>query len=128
MRTPKPFLLAALAVALLLAVPVASGQRAAGDDAETHLIIRFEAKQDELAAFASILSNVERDMATEAGFVSAVVYRNADDPRVFTLVEVWQSRADHEAHFERIVASGAWANILAMQRTDPVMGYFDVMR
>ena len=67
-------------------------------------------------------------MATEPGFVSAAVYRHADDPRVFILVEAWQSRAQHEAHFERIVASGAWPDILAMLRVEPTLEYYDVMR
>ena len=117
-----------VALALSLVFQMAAGQRAMNADATTHLLIRFEAKQEHLAEFAAIMRTVERDMAAEPGFESAVVYQDSDDPRVFMLVEVWQSRRSHEAHFERIVASGDWANILAMLRSDPVMGYFDVMR
>ena len=125
MRILQLFFVASLALSLV--VQMATGQRGADDAAQAHLIIRFEAKQDRLTEFAAVMRDVERDMAAERGFVSATVYRHADDPRVFTLVEVWQSRALHEAHFERIVASGAWDNILAMLRADPAMGYYDVM-
>ena len=118
--------------ATLLLLPLAAipAESIAQEDtamASVHLVIRFEVKEDRLSDFMPIMQNVERDMASEAGFESARVLRDVDDPRVFTLIEKWSTRAHHEEHFDKIVASGDWASILAMQQKDPLMSYADVL-
>lgn len=90
---------------------------------EVHLVIQFEAKGEYLPEFLNIIENIEIDMANEPGFQSAVVYQDIDDPNRFTLIEAWQSRDAHAAHFDRIVASGDWKYILSLQQNPPVMGY-----
>ena len=92
---------------------------------QTHLIIRFEARQENLAEFSAIMDGVETGMQQEPGFVSATVYQHADDPTVFTLLELWETRALHEEHYDRIVASGDWAHIKSLLRSEPQMGYFN---
>ena len=112
---------------IILAVAAASGStlaQANGDNTmNTYLVIRFEADDAKLDEFSAIMRSVDTDMQTEPGFVSATVYQDIDDPRVFTLVELWESRKSHEEHFEKIVESGAWEHILSLLRKKPKMGY-----
>lgn len=124
-RNAANLLRAALLLLPLAVIPEISTAQEETATMAIHLLIRFEVKEDRLDDFTPIMQNIERDMASEAGFESATVYRDVDDPRVFTLVEIWSSRKRHEEHFDRIVATGDWANILTMLQKDPVMGYAD---
>ncbi len=98
-------------IAMLLASCSRSGAEAV-DGEETYLIIVFHVANDRLDDFLPIMTGINEGMAGEEGFESAVVYRNADDPRLFTLIEKWESRELHRDHYDRIVESGDWANIL----------------
>lgn len=93
------------------------------ESVSTYLMIRFNVAEDHLRDFLDIMTDVNGLMADEEGFISAQVYRNADDPLSFTLIEQWQSRALHEKHYDAIVAAGDWANILAMLSAEPEMSY-----
>jgi len=97
---------------------------AAAAETGVTLIIRFEASDAGLAELKSILDGVPEAMKTEAGFVSAKVYRNVDSPKVFVLEEVWQSKELHLEHFDRINRSGDWAHIKGLLVTEPQMGYY----
>lgn len=107
-------------------LPPAANAQPTGEAAQqgVTLIIRFEASEEGLAALESILDGVSEAMKAEEGFVSAKVYRNIDTPNVFILEEVWQTKALHLAHFDRINRSGDWAKIKALLVTEPQMGYF----
>ncbi|XUU60161.1 putative quinol monooxygenase [Erythrobacter sp. HA6-11] len=94
-----------------------------GEDSVT-LIIRFEASEEGLEVLSGILNGVSDAMQTEAGFVSANVHRNIQEPNVFVLAEVWQTQALHEEHFDRINASGDWDHIKSLLVAEPQMGYF----
>lgn len=101
-------------------------ENSTSQDAETaltHLIIQFHVSADKIDDFLPIMTNINEGMASEEGFVEAVVYRDADDPLHFTLVEKWDSRALHEAHYDRIVSSGDWDNILSMLTNTPTLIY-----
>ncbi|PQA86488.1 putative quinol monooxygenase [Hyphococcus luteus] len=120
----------ALAIAVLIALAAApcgrnEAQAAPAPTDAAHLIIVFHVSEDRLGDFLPIMTGVNEDMAGEEGFMNAVVYRDADDPLTFTLIEQWESRALHEAHYERIVEAGGWANILAMLTQAPVLRYND---
>lgn len=115
-------LIAFFATASQASEPSAVAQRDA--EADVQLIIRFEAAHASLVEFTSIMNGVEKGMQGEPGFRSALIFQNVDDPCVLTLVEHWQSRKSHEDHFDRIVASGAWAHILSLLRKEPDLGYF----
>ena len=128
MKTRKPLLIAVGIVFLATAcgAQTAGGSTTAQSEAAvTHLIIDFHVAQDRLNDFLPIMTGINDGMAGEEGFVSAVAYRNVDDPLNFTLVEQWESRALHGAHYDRIVESGDWANILAMLTQEPRMSYND---
>jgi quinol monooxygenase YgiN len=117
----------ALTVAALLslafAVSIRNEAGAAPADGATHLIIVFHVAEDRLQDFLPIMTGINEGMASEEGFQSAVVYRDADNPLSFTLIETWESRALHEAHYDRIVASGDWENIKGMLTETPVLRY-----
>ena len=88
------------------------------------LIINFEASDAGHVEFDAIMAGVSDAMASEPGFVSAVVYQNIDDPKRYVLQEVWTTKELHGAHYDRIVASGDWAHIKSLLTTEPVMGYY----
>lgn len=92
-----------------------------------HLIIRFNVAEDSLDDFLAIMKDINGLLAGEEGFINAVVYRNADDPLAFTLVEAWATRHHHEEHFQRIDASGDWAEIVAMLTNYPAMSYNETL-
>ncbi|MEE1877651.1 putative quinol monooxygenase [Altererythrobacter litoralis] len=90
------------------------------------LIIRFEASDKGLAELKSILDGVSDAMKSEAGFVSAKVYRNIDEPNIFVLEEVWTTKELHFEHFDRINQSGDWAHIESLLVAEPQMGYYSL--
>ncbi|MEX1252565.1 MAG: antibiotic biosynthesis monooxygenase [Hyphomonas sp.] len=51
-----------------------------------------------MRSFQAIMDGVESAVQTEAGFVSAGVYRNVDTPNKFVPVEVWETKALPAAH------------------------------
>lgn len=107
--------------ALVLAACARSAEAAEGET--THLIIVFHVAEGRLDDFLPIMTGINEGMSGEKGFESAVVYRDEDEPLTFTLIEKWESRALHRAHYDRIVESGDWANILAMLTEKPVLRY-----
>lgn len=118
-----------LLAALMLSAPVLLGAAHAGEKAadkkedSVHLIIRFDVDEARLGDFMEIMTNINVLMATEEGFIDAVVYRNHDDPLSFMLVEKWRTRELHQKHFDAIVESGDWPGILDMLTKDPDMSY-----
>ena len=104
-------------------VPAPAVADAPANDAVT-LIINFEASDAGLAEFSAIMDGVAGAMQTEAGFVSAKVYRNVDTPNKFVLVEVWETKALHEAHYKHINETGDWAHIKSLLTGEPLMGYY----
>jgi len=104
-------------------VPTPAAADAPGDGAVT-LIINFEPSDAGLAEFSAIMDGVEGAMQTEAGFVSARVYRNVDTPNKFVLVEVWETKALHAAHYDHINEAGDWAHIKSLLTGEPLMGYY----
>ena len=87
------------------------------------LIIDFHASEAGHSAFADIMAGVSNGMKGEAGFISAVMHQDLDDPKHYILVEVWQTRALHEEHYQRINESGDWAHIKSLLSAEPRM-YF----
>lgn len=95
----------------------------AGHGEMTYLIIEFHVAEERLEDFLPIMTGINAGMAGEEGFIDAVVYRDNDDPLTFTLIEKWQTRAFHRAHYDRIVELGDWADILTMLTETPVLRY-----
>ncbi|WP_109356629.1 putative quinol monooxygenase [Sphingorhabdus sp. EL138] len=106
-------------------LPACANAPATSDtEAPVTLIINFEASNEGLKEFSEIMAGVSEAMASEPGFVSAIVYRNVETPNVFVLQEVWASKELHGEHYDRIVASGDWGHIKSLLKVEPVMGYY----
>ncbi len=89
-----------------------------------NVVITFNVKSDKLDSFKDILGDVKKNLPTVAGCNGVVMYNNADDPNVFTLVEAWDSQEQHQAHLAKVVESGDWDMISEHLTADPVSGYF----
>lgn len=123
-------MLAGVAIAMTPAAIAGDGAQAentAGDENTAFLIIRFNVDEARLPEFLDIMTNINTLMASEEGFVSAMVYRGKDDPLSFTLIEAWRTRDLHREHYDRIVENGDWANILDMLTAEPDMSYNDLL-
>ncbi len=116
------YLLIVFSIALL---PACANAPAASDvEAPVTLIINFEATDGGLTEFSEIMAGVSEAMASEPGFISAIVYRNVERPNAFVLQEVWASKELHGEHYDRIVESGDWDHIKSLLKVEPVMGYY----
>lgn len=111
---------------LLIGLSACTAEPSAPDDSVT-LIIRFEASEQGVQEFAQIMDGVSDAMASEAGFVSAKVFRDVEAPNVFVLEEVWTTQELHQEHFIRINQSGDWAHIKSLLNKEPEMGYYRPM-
>lgn len=88
------------------------------------LIIGFKAKRDRLEDFSRLLDTVKSELPGTEGCQDIRVFRNVDDATSISLVETWTSKADHQAHFEAIVASGAWEHVKSHLAAEPVSAYY----
>ncbi len=124
-KNPASILLKYLLALFSIAALTACANGPAPDaEAPVTLVINFEASDKGLAEFSEIMAGVSDAMASEPGFISAIVYRNVDQPNVFLLQEVWASKDLHGEHYDRIVASGDWAHIKSLLKAEPIMGYY----
>lgn len=124
-KNPASILLKYLLALFSIAALTACANGPAPDaEAPVTLVINFEASDKGLAEFSEIMAGVSDAMASEPGFISAIVYRNVDQPNVFLLQEVWASKNLHGEHYDRIVASGDWAHIKSLLKAEPIMGYY----
>jgi quinol monooxygenase YgiN len=62
------------------------------------VIARWIARDDEVAAVEQALARLVPAARAEPGVSAFDVYRDADDPRVFVLVERFRDQAAHDAH------------------------------
>ena len=129
MTLPLPFArlrTALLAVAAALTLQLSAPLQAAGEAATpptvqiVHLSVRAEALPD----FEAFMQDIDTLMQDVPGFLSITVYRNKAKPGEFTLVELWRSEADHQAHIARISESGELARFGEMLAAPPAGGYF----
>lgn len=129
----KSMVLAVLAAFAVVSSPAVVAEESAQtkdmttQESPAYLIIRFDADETRLPEFLDIMTNINELMASEEGFLSASVYRDADDSLSFTLIEAWATRALHREHFDRIVENGDWENILGMLTAEPEMSYNDML-
>ena len=92
-------------------------------EALTYLKIEFHVQHESRNELMAIMSELNKNMSSEAGFVKAYVYIDDDDVNHITLIETWQTRALHEQHYQTIVSNGSWASILSMLSDTPDMAY-----
>jgi quinol monooxygenase YgiN len=90
----------------------------------TQIIITFETKPESAAPFKAMLEQVKRDLPTVPGCRSVRLFTATGDPCIFTLLEDWNSEAQHQRHIEQVVSSGAWATLAAHLAKEPVSHYY----
>lgn len=91
------------------------------------LIVDFQVKPDMLTAFGQLLLSVSHTLPGKGGCEELRVLSGAEDSCAMTLIEVWQSKAHHQAHVEGIVASGEWDAILSHLSEAPRAAYYTVL-
>ncbi|MDZ7939343.1 MAG: antibiotic biosynthesis monooxygenase [Rhodoferax sp.] len=87
---------------------------------DIQVIVTFEARPESTTPLSALLSQVRQQLPLVDGCKSVRVLIRRDAPQVFTLVEDWQSTAQHQKHLATVVASGAWDTIAALLAADPV--------
>jgi quinol monooxygenase YgiN len=88
-----------------------------------NVIITFEVKPKHASTFAEIMNQVKQSLPSADGCHGVQLFGHSDNARVFTLVESWASRRQHQAHIAGVVASGAWAAIAVELAHEPVICY-----
>jgi quinol monooxygenase YgiN len=89
----------------------------------TKVIITFEAKPDSATSLGAMLRQAKQDLPQVEGCNGARLLAAEDNPCVFTLVEEWESKSAHQAHIDRVVASGAWTQIASHLASEPISHY-----
>lgn len=135
MQTPNLYprrnmLSSSLAAASIMLSSTAGQAQTSASPAQTNLtavvklIITFETKPDAVTAFTTLLEQVRQDLPKVAGCKGVRVFLGKDNPRVFTLVEDWESESAHKAHINQVIASGAWEKHIAIHLTKPPVSYY----
>jgi quinol monooxygenase YgiN len=89
-----------------------------------HVIVSFHALSQKLPAFEQLLGAVERDLPQVECCESARVFCDTTDRTRFVLIETWSSRSQHEAHLQRVLASGGWDHLRSHLACDPTSSYY----
>ena len=89
------------------------------------VIVTFEAKPQSLEAFSEIMRTVKAALPTAPGCEGVRIFRGAEAPEVFTLVETWRDKEAHRAHVGALVEAGEWARIASHLACEPTSRYFD---
>lgn len=90
----------------------------------THVIITFETKPESAAPFGQLLAQAARDLPSVPGCRAARLFAANTNPCVWTLLEDWESEAQHRHHIDTVVASGGWATLAAHLAKEPICHYY----
>ncbi|MDQ0610581.1 quinol monooxygenase YgiN [Variovorax sp. W1I1] len=88
-----------------------------------NVIITFEAKPERASAFAELMNQVKQSLPSADGCRGVQLFSRSDNDCVFTLVESWASKGQHQAHIAGAVASGAWDSLAKELACPPVSCY-----
>lgn len=91
------------------------------------VIITFETKPESSTQFAALLKQISHDLPKVSGCQGIRIFETNNQPHLFTLLEDWDSVAAHQIHIDKVVSSGAWANIAVHLAKDPVSHYCNEM-
>lgn len=94
---------------------------------DVHMIINFTAKPEARDALAALLAQARRELPRVPGCKAVRAFNGAADSCSFTLVETWESEAQHQAHVAKLVSSGAWDQISRHLARPPSSGYFHTL-
>ncbi|WP_019962461.1 putative quinol monooxygenase [Woodsholea maritima] len=87
------------------------------------VLVNFTVKAEALETFSALMDQTQIHLPQVEGCEGVRIFRHRETPPHFTLVEDWQSEAQHKAHIESLIASGQWADINAMLDAAPTTHY-----
>lgn len=90
-----------------------------------NVLVIFRVKERKVGTFRELMGFVKTSLSEVPGCRGVRVFHGVDDPRLFTLVETWDSKERHRAHFAKLVASGEWHQLLEYLAADPVTSYLE---
>ncbi len=88
------------------------------------IVVNFETKPENVDAFTKILESVKTDLPNVEGCVSVNIFKSSSANNQFTLLEVWKSKALHQAHIDNLSENGTWDTIASHLLKDPTSDYF----
>lgn len=119
-----PRILLSLLFGLLLSFNAHSQTNSKENTMGVNLVISFKVREDKIASFNDLMKTVKASLPGVPGCRGVRIYRDVDNPLVFTLVETWDSAEAHAKHVQGLRDSGQWATIAQMLSADPVSSYY----
>lgn len=89
-----------------------------------NLIITFNVIEEHVPEFNDLMASVKRSLPEVDGCHGVRVYNDTGDPKVFVIVETWDSADVHGRHVQGLKDSGQWDGIAALLERDPVASYY----
>ena len=90
-------------------------------------IIHFNVKNEMKSGFFNIMNNVKSELPLVNGCLGVNIHNSIENPNLYTLVETWETREQHEQHIKNLFDSGQWETINQLLVTDPISGYFNTI-
>ena len=88
------------------------------------LIVTFNVAAEKLSAFVQIMQQVKSSLPRVPGCEAVRIFNSTSDPRVFVLVETWESEHAHRVHIRSVIDSGGWDHLRSHLACDPASGYY----
>jgi quinol monooxygenase YgiN len=88
-----------------------------------NVIVNFNVKSNKLIEFTEILNNVKTELPKVEGCLEINIFRNSSNENIFTLIEIWDTKLNHQNHINKLIADGSWELILKHLATDPISSY-----
>lgn len=89
-----------------------------------NVIISFDVKNGNEEKFLEVLASVKESLPKVSGCHDVEIFSDESDSSKFTLVETWDSKAAHQAHINKVVESGDWAEIEGLLKVQPSSSYY----
>jgi quinol monooxygenase YgiN len=90
-----------------------------------NVLVLFRVKETKVGTFRELMSSVKTSLSQVPGCRGVRIFHGVDEPKLFTLLETWESKERHRAHFAMLVAAGQWAQLLEYLAADPVTSYLE---
>jgi quinol monooxygenase YgiN len=87
----------------------------------------FQAKPETINTLRDFLRSIMPQIKSSDGCESVTLYQSHDDPTHFTIIEVWDSIASHQASVKNIPPE-MLAEIRPLLASAPSGGYYDVIQ
>ncbi|HKU36989.1 MAG TPA: antibiotic biosynthesis monooxygenase family protein [Polyangiales bacterium] len=88
-----------------------------------NVVVTFKVQASKIDAFRELMDSVKTHLPTVSGCDGVRIMQSVEDPRLFTLVERWDSKEKHRTHIAMLVASGQWERIREYLAAEPLSHY-----